>query len=610
MIENTADLAFSAATTGAPSTVTTAPATTRVNVPDLAIGKAHAGTLSPGQPNTYTITVSNVGAGPTSGLVTVTDTIESPGLILNGAPAGAGWGCSTAGPTVTCTRPDALAAGSDYPPISIPVLVDSGAQPGQLSNTASLTAASDGNAGNNSFTDTGAVSEPAIDLHVEKVVTSTPNRTPIGYLFFLDPVEYLIEVTNNGVADAANVQLAETFDAPLIVESIIPSQGSCSGTVCNLGTITPGQTVTIDVELDMVDGFDDYPSAALLNNTATVSAPVGTEINPNDNSASAAISTVPWAETSLTKTFAPAQPVAGGPVTYTLILHSDGPGTVDMVVADILPDALQKPPTVISISGGTGVCQYDPTRENSGFPPGSPIVFCDIPQLGHGEDRVITIQGTLAPDSAGTQVDNLGLSSNTLPFAGVFSFEPDLVNNDALVSFTPGTVDVGITKSVVGPATVNVGDIATFRLAASNSGTVAATNVVVTDTLPVGLEAVDLPAGCVAAGQDVTCALGTLAPGAELTIELRARATATAAGSTLTNQASIRSAEADLVSGNDTSSAGLTVSPVARAPEAAPPAVDLAVTVDAPDGLATVGVAGTWRLRVVNRGPGPRPTRP
>ena len=102
----------------------------------------------------------------------------------------------------------------------------------------------------------------------------------------------------------------------------------------------------------------------------TVSAPVGTEINPDDNSASAAISTVPWAETSLTKEFSPAEPVAGGPVTYTLTLHSDGPGTVDMVVADILPDALQKPPTAISISGGTGICQYDPTRENSGFPRG------------------------------------------------------------------------------------------------------------------------------------------------------------------------------------------------------------------------------------------------
>jgi uncharacterized repeat protein (TIGR01451 family) len=313
---------------------------------------------------------------------------------------------------------------------------------------------------------------------------------------------------------------------------------------------------------------------------------------------------VPWAETSITKSFAPAQPVAGGPVTYTLTMHSDGPGTVDMVAIDLLPAALQKPPTAISISGGTGVCQYDPTGETGGFPES---VFCDIPQFGPGEDRVITIQSTLAPDSAGTQVDNLAASSNTLPFAGIFSLEPDFTNNDDSVSFTPGTVDVGIAKSVVGSSTIGVGDVGTFRLVASNSGTVAATNVVVTDTLPAGLEPVDLPAGCVAAGQVVTCALGTLAPGAEQTIELRARAQAPAAGSTLTNRAAIRTDEADLVQGNDTGSAELTVAPLPRAPEAAPPAappVDLAVNVEPPDGLATVGVAGNWTLRVVNRGPG------
>ena len=129
-IENIADLAFQAATTGVPSTVATAPATTSVLVPDLAIGKTHAPALAPGQASTYTITVGNVGEGPTSGPVTVTDTIEPPGLIPNGAPTGAGWACSTSGTTITCTRSDSLAAGSDYPPISIPVLVSPASRAG------------------------------------------------------------------------------------------------------------------------------------------------------------------------------------------------------------------------------------------------------------------------------------------------------------------------------------------------------------------------------------------------------------------------------------------------------------------------------------------------
>ena len=525
-IDNAADFSFQAATTGVPSTVRTAPASTRVLVPDLAIGKSHSPALSPGVPSTYTIAVSNVGDGPTAGTVTVTDTIEPPGLTINGPVTGAGWACSTSGSTVTCTRSDALAAGSDYPPISIPVLVSPSAPPSQLSNTTTLQAPSDGNPDNNAFTDAGAVSEPAIDLHVEKVVTSTPNFTPIGYLHFLDPITYRITVSNNGVADAANVQLAETFDAPLLLDSLVPSQGSCSGTVCNLGTITPGEApVTIDVQLSIANSFDTYPSAELLNNTATVSAPVGTEINPDDNSASAAISTVPWAETSITKDFAPAQPVAGGPITYTLTVHSDGPGTVDMVVADILPDALQKPPTAISISGGTGVCRYDPTRENSGFPPGSPIVFCEIPQLGPGEDRVITIRSTLAPDSAGTQVDNLALSSNTLPFAGVFSFEPDFTNNEDLVSFTPGAAPPDLAVRIRPPGRiVREGDTSTWRVIATNEGPTTATGVALTLTPRGGTSRGTraAPSGC-RVGPPRGCMLGTLAPGERRTIQVLLR---------------------------------------------------------------------------------------
>ena len=205
------------------------------------------------------------------------------------------------------------------------------------------------------------------------------------------------------------------------------------------------------------------------------------DTNPDDNTASAAISTVPWAETSITKTFSPAQPVAGGPVTYTLTMHNDGPGTVDMVAADLLPAALQNP--TASISGGTGNCQFDPTgRRASGWR--FPIVSCEVPQFGPergSRDHDPWNAGGRQRGHASGQHRAHRARPCRSP---AFSFEPDFSNNDAEVSFTPGTVDVGITKSLIGPSTVSVGDTASFRLVASNSGTVAAQNVVVTDTLP------------------------------------------------------------------------------------------------------------------------------
>jgi uncharacterized repeat protein (TIGR01451 family) len=597
-IDNTADVSFQAATTGVPSTVTSAPATTSVLVPDLTIGKRHDPPLAPGLPSTYTITVGNVGDGPTSGAVTVTDTLEA-GLSRNGPVTGAGWTCSTAGATITCTRSDALAAGSDYPPISIPVLVSPSANPGLLSNTASLQAPSDGNPDNNSFTDEGAVSEPAIDLHVEKVVTSTPAVTPVGYVSG-DTITYRIEVTNNGVADAANVRLDDALDAPLVLDSLTtslpPPNDTCPGTSCNLGTITPGQApVIVTVQAHVPDGFENYPSNRLLNNTATVSAPVGTEINPDDNSATATINTLPIADISITKTFSPAQPLAGGPITYTATVHNHGPDTVNAGMADLLPDAFVKPPTAISISGGTGNCQYDPTGELAGAPPGSnfPIIWCDIPQFAPGEERVITYQSTLAPNSAGTAVTNNAFSAALIPLTD-FVWDPDnFEDNFAAVTFTPGSVDVALAKSVVGPSTVAVGDTATFRLVASNSGTVAATNVPVTDPLPAGLTPVGLPSGCTAAGQTVTCDAGTIAPGGTKTFDIQVRAEVAAAEKTLTNLATVASAEPDVTPGNNSASANLTVGPFST----------LTVTKTANATSVPAGSPITYTITVGNNGP-------
>lgn len=93
---------------------------------NLAISKSHSGTFPQGGTGTYTLTVSNaVGAGTTSGAVTVTDTL--PAGVTYSSASGAGWTCTQASGSVTCTRSDLLAAGSSYPPISLTVNVTTSA---------------------------------------------------------------------------------------------------------------------------------------------------------------------------------------------------------------------------------------------------------------------------------------------------------------------------------------------------------------------------------------------------------------------------------------------------------------------------------------------------
>src|SRR5205814_42879 len=89
-------------------------------LPDLTITKSHSGNFTQGQVGaTYTITATNSGSAPTSGVVTVTDTIPA-GLSATNI-AGTGWTCVLG--TLTCTRSDALAAGSSYPAITLTVTV-------------------------------------------------------------------------------------------------------------------------------------------------------------------------------------------------------------------------------------------------------------------------------------------------------------------------------------------------------------------------------------------------------------------------------------------------------------------------------------------------------
>ena len=108
--------------------------TTIIAVADLTLTKTHTGSFLQGQVGaTYTLTVSNIGGGPTSGAVTVTDTL--PAGLTPTAAAGAGWVCNIAGQAVSCTRADALNAGASYPAITLTVNVAPAAPP-SLTNTA------------------------------------------------------------------------------------------------------------------------------------------------------------------------------------------------------------------------------------------------------------------------------------------------------------------------------------------------------------------------------------------------------------------------------------------------------------------------------------------
>ncbi len=144
----------------------TATAYLTVNGADLTIGKTHIGNFTQGDSgDTYTITVSNIGSGPTDGsTVTVSDTL--PAGLTPTAVAGTGWSCSIGSPTVTCTRSDVLSSNGSYPSITVTVNVAANAM-SSVTNTATVAGGGDINPNNNS------ASNPTTIIQVVKITVAT-----------------------------------------------------------------------------------------------------------------------------------------------------------------------------------------------------------------------------------------------------------------------------------------------------------------------------------------------------------------------------------------------------------------------------------------------------
>lgn len=184
---------------------------------------------------------------------------------------------------------------------------------------------------------------------------------------------------------------------------------------------------------------------------------------------------------------------------------------------------------------------------------------------------------------------------------------------------SPDNADLALSKTN-SPNAVARGARLTYTLTASNLGPAAATNVVVTDTLPPGVSFTDEPqprpaslifadgfesgdtlgwslqtpaASCGRSGNVVTCTLSSLASGAGAAFVLHPKVSMSASGS-LTNQGLISGAEADPVTSNNASSAVATV-------QVAP--IDLVLSLhDAPDPVAPGGTL-TYTATVINVGP-------
>ncbi|HEY8186347.1 MAG TPA: hypothetical protein VIF64_09775 [Pyrinomonadaceae bacterium] len=270
------------------STTDNAPATASVTVasPDMTIAKSHSGNFTQGQVGaTYSITATNSGFAPTSGVVTVTDTLPA-GLSATNI-AGTGWTCVLG--TLTCTRNDALAAGASYPVITVTVTVANNAA-ASVTNTANVSGGGQTNTANDSATDATTINQLP-DLTIAKSHGGNFTQGEVG-------ATYSITATNSGFAPTSGVvTVTDTLPAGLSATNI-----AGTGWTCVLGTLTctrvdalaagasyPVITLTVNVSPTAPGSVTNTAIVAggaennVLNNTASDPTTINAGAPPNIN---------------------------------------------------------------------------------------------------------------------------------------------------------------------------------------------------------------------------------------------------------------------------------------------------------------------------------------
>ncbi len=403
----------------------------------------------------------------------------------------------------------------------------------------------------------GNFGEPAPTL--TSASSSTTSATIVGTLTAAPSTTYTIQFYASNGADAAKFAEGQTY------------LGSTTVTTNGSGQVNISFAVPAPI-----------PSGQLV--TATATDPSGNvsefspEVSPYVVAAGASLS----ADLSVAVAPTTSPIVAGTNETYTVTVTNSNSSLAATGV--VLSDVLPRGATFVSASGPSG---STPTQSGD-------FVTTAVGTLNPGATATITIIATMGL-SGNVAATDIASATSALP-------DPNLANNVASVS-TPVTpqadLSVTITPPAINPAVE--GQNETWTVTVVNAGPTDAANVVLSDTLPLGVTIVSavpslglapvISAGTGGNPSTLVTTIGTLPAGFTATLTFIATTLPTAVPA-LNFTASVTTTSPNSNAANDTASTSTPVMPVAN----------LAVAIAAPS-PALVDQNLTYTLTVTNTGP-------
>ncbi|HKR63273.1 MAG TPA: DUF11 domain-containing protein, partial [Thermoanaerobaculia bacterium] len=535
---------------------------------------------------TYTVQVNN--NGPDTATNVNLNSFNNGSLKFQSGTQPAGWNCTFpavgAAPSFTCTNPSFVSGASST--FTFVVLADDaviGINDTTVSTNFNVASSnvSDPNNANNSETESTAYVAPDANMGVS--VTDAPDPVaPDG------TITYTVQVTNAGPDTAPNAALNVFNNGTLKFQSgtqpagwscTFPAVGATPSFTCTNPSFANGGNSTFTFVVLADDAILGNADSTISTNF-NVSSAAADPNNANNSETEDTAYVTPDAELSITNSDSPDPVTSGGTITYTQVVTNNGPTAANTTVSQTLPASVG-----FQSINAPGFACTTPAVGASG------AITCTNGSFASGATSTFTLVVNVIAAS-GTVVETVGVSSplqDTIP-----------ANNSAQATTTilaPVIADLAITKS--SPAgNAAPGSLLSYTITLTNNGPDAASNVVVTDTLPSSLifRSITTPTGfSCTTGSTITCTAATMASGTTATFTLVVQVAANATGS-INNNATAASATQDNNSGNSTGGASaITVGGSGTA--------DIAVTKTTPSTTAGPGTPVTYTISATNNGP-------
>ena len=557
---------------------------------------------NPGSDVTWSIVLTNSGPSDavhptlTATLADATgdngDPLSSPGATLTSAEISD----STAPGTGSCTivsSAEVTCEGWDSLPVDATITVTvSGSLDSDLPGGTIINVAAAGASGTPD-------ADTANDTANAQVTINPSAQVSINQTLAPDPVDVggaltaTLTVANAGPSGATNTVVTDTIPAGWTDVSValagLPDGTSCSVTpagsstsgplgsdtvlqpgdtlTCDLGTLPSGDNGTITLSGVVAPDYADSD----ITNTATVTSDTPNFGATDSDTKTVQVGVTQLADLAVSATVAtastdpddgPTTTTTGEPgtqATWILTLTNNGPSAATNPTLFSAFDPTQ-------VSGLTVVQTDDSAATGTGSCTVSDAGNLDCSgwdTLPSGATITVQVTGTLSPTLPG------GTDVTTTTTASSDTTDNDKTNNaaSAIVTVLPSAA-LSIDQTLT-PDPVIAGTTLTSSLAVTNAGPSGAENTVLTDQIPASWQNVtvasvtvvdkagnstELPAAtCAITGQTLTCDLGTVPAGATATATLTGSVAPDAAGTTLTNSATVTSSTPNLGATNTAS---------------------------------------------------------